>query len=208
MLRSNRRRIQRFALSGSHTGRKERQDMNSTNLVNTLILVEQTTNQHNHPQYEILNPHLYPERISYCWYCGVPLFAMAGIGVRTPEGWTTSVEVPHGYKRWVRDHQFPKSRGGIDNGNIVPACDSCNGSKGKKTVEEYREKVSLAGADKPLRQTTGVLKYLITKYVMPAAATTALQTALAEVEQELANLPRNEIVFFGERPEERHRYAV
>lgn len=38
----------------------------------------------------------------------------------------------------THDHVTPKSRGGTDDpGNIVPACWSCNTSKGRKTLEEW-----------------------------------------------------------------------
>lgn len=37
------------------------------------------------------------------------------------------------------DHVMPKSRGGSDDpSNLVPACSSCNWSKGAKTLEEWR----------------------------------------------------------------------
>ena len=49
-----------------------------------------------------------------CWYCGAS-------------------EAP------TLDHVMPRSRGGADDPeNLVPACKSCNSSKGAKTPEEWR----------------------------------------------------------------------
>lgn len=53
-----------------------------------------------------------PSRFYECRYCGRPADA------------------------W--DHVFPWSRGGADSpANLVPACTSCNGSKGDDTPEEW-----------------------------------------------------------------------
>jgi HNH endonuclease len=54
-----------------------------------------------------------------CWYCGDT------------------------FTRMTRDRQTPGSRGGTYLlGNVVPACASCNSSKGAATLDEYRFKLS------------------------------------------------------------------
>ncbi len=56
-----------------------------------------------------------------CWYCGLPL---------------------HHFGNGQIEHQQPKSRGGGDEiENLVPACRSCNYSKGTQTVEEFRHRL-------------------------------------------------------------------
>lgn len=56
-----------------------------------------------------------------CYYCGVL---------------TTNEE---GKTKLTRDHILPLSRGGTDDiSNVVPSCKSCNGSKGNKTLEEWK----------------------------------------------------------------------
>lgn len=57
-----------------------------------------------------------------CWYCGANL------------------DVAHMHM----DHVQPLRHGGPDcDGNIVPACPTCNMSKGCKTLDEWREKAAL-----------------------------------------------------------------
>jgi 5-methylcytosine-specific restriction endonuclease McrA len=56
-----------------------------------------------------------------CYYCGVCM--------------TKKMEE----RQRTRDHIIPISRGGRDDmSNIVPACRSCNSSKGNKTLEEWK----------------------------------------------------------------------
>lgn len=70
-----------------------------------------------------------------CWYCGEPAF-----------GW---------------DHIQPKSRGGTEcPANLVEACQSCNSTKGTKTLEEYRVYVSRREAGFPRSMTEEVRDWL------------------------------------------------
>lgn len=39
------------------------------------------------------------------------------------------------------DHFVPRSKGGKQGGNIVPACPDCNLSKGNLSVEDFRKKI-------------------------------------------------------------------
>jgi hypothetical protein len=67
-----------------------------------------------------------------CWYCGGYL-----------------------WYSWHHDHQVPRSRGSSNEPeNLVPACEKCNGAKGGKTVEEYRQQI--------LDQEAGRLDHLFT----------------------------------------------
>lgn len=60
---------------------------------------------------------VYAKTDGHCFYCG---------------------EVPSGASRTV-DHFLPVEKGGSDNiDNLFPACKSCNSSKGKFTVDEWR----------------------------------------------------------------------
>jgi 5-methylcytosine-specific restriction endonuclease McrA len=56
---------------------------------------------------------------SYCFYCGKKCSGDS-----------------------VVEHMVPISRGGGDANNIVISCQSCNVSKGARTVEEYRRKIA------------------------------------------------------------------
>jgi hypothetical protein len=59
-----------------------------------------------------------------CFYCGKPVHA-------NPEDFRDEL---------VKDHVFPRSRGGSDFiVNIRPACFNCNRLKGNMTLEEFRE---------------------------------------------------------------------
>ena len=68
-----------------------------------------------------------------CFYCGRTLRKAEEIG-----------DDPHHPERITFDHLIPKSRGcsSKDLTNLVEACRSCNSSKGRKTLEEYREYLS------------------------------------------------------------------
>lgn len=68
------------------------------------------------------------QRLAYhgfkCVYCGVEKH-------ETPEGWLSC------------DHMIPLSKGGQNwPSNLVPACRSCNSSKGSKTYFEYMEQIN------------------------------------------------------------------
>lgn len=39
------------------------------------------------------------------------------------------------------DHFIPKSRGGKEHSNLVPACPDCNNFKGDATIDGFREKI-------------------------------------------------------------------
>ena len=65
----------------------------------------------------------------FCFYCGISLDLNP----------LTSLTSPNGY---TRDHMDPVSRGGSNFlGNLVDCCRRCNLRKGRRTVEEYREKI-------------------------------------------------------------------
>lgn len=49
------------------------------------------------------------------------------------------------------DHFYPKSFGGKQKNNLVPACPDCNLSKGNLSIEQFRDKIS----EMPLRDATG-----------------------------------------------------
>lgn len=63
--------------------------------------------------------------VGQCWYCGCELFAWPSDLSHKPD-----VRSFH-----VREHQEPRSRGGVE---TVPACFSCNSRKGRRNLEEYR----------------------------------------------------------------------
>jgi hypothetical protein len=57
-----------------------------------------------------------------CYYCGV--------------------ELPKS-SRWAVEHQQPRSRNGLDNGdNVAPACSPCNSRKGKSTPDEFKKYIA------------------------------------------------------------------
>lgn len=61
-----------------------------------------------------------------CWYCGCLL--------ETP----ATHRLLQKRNRASVDHQTPRSRGGGEVNNLVPACLRCNGQKRDMTVDEYR----------------------------------------------------------------------
>lgn len=84
-----------------------------------------------------------------CAYCGMSL---------TPD----SVETIEGkYASWMQvDHVQPKAKGGLHAfENMMPACRSCNTSKGHKSLEEYRHSTALRKAGWP-RLTDEVVEWL------------------------------------------------
>lgn len=65
-----------------------------------------------------------------CWYCGAILVEP------NPEDESSKLRVGSWF---CMDHVVPKSDGGTKSlDNLVPACWTCNVSKGKKSLEEYR----------------------------------------------------------------------
>lgn len=64
-----------------------------------------------------------------CWYCGIGL---------------TRGKVPDYKTLFTVDHQIPTVKDGANyESNTVAACFSCNSTKGKKTVEEYRQWIAM-----------------------------------------------------------------
>jgi 5-methylcytosine-specific restriction endonuclease McrA len=71
-----------------------------------------------------------------CWYCGVQLF-------RGNEHRMSSTK-PDG----TIDHFLPLAMGGKSNNeNLVPSCRSCNSSKGKSSIGEYRDRMKKKNGD-------------------------------------------------------------
>lgn len=71
-----------------------------------------------------------------CWYCGV-------------EVWLPNDGEPPGDIKTEStvDHIIPLSRGGSKRlSNLVASCRSCNGSKNRHSLEEYRSKLWLRSA--------------------------------------------------------------
>lgn len=65
-----------------------------------------------------------------CWYCGALL---------TPSMQRARATHPEP-REFVIDHVIPKAKGGSEEiGNLVPCCYSCNATKGRKDVEDFRE---------------------------------------------------------------------
>lgn len=77
----------------------------------------------------------------HCWYCGKQLI------------WPHPDD-PDNRDRvdswFVVEHIVSRSVGGTDDpGNLHPACWACNGSKGKRSIEEYRLYLSVQAAGIP-----------------------------------------------------------
>jgi HNH endonuclease len=65
-----------------------------------------------------LRAQVWAKTDGHCWYCGKKM---------------------NPWNDFTIEHMDPSSRGGCDDlGNLVPACQSCNSRKHRKTVEEYR----------------------------------------------------------------------
>ena len=64
-----------------------------------------------------LKPHVWNKTHGYCYYCGTKITL-------------DSMNI---------DHLIPEKKGGAHNlDNLFPACQTCNSSKGTKTLEEFR----------------------------------------------------------------------
>lgn len=73
-----------------------------------------------------------------CVYCTIPLLCFCEMSPFCDES-GAFVLSKTGPQPALREHVIPKSRGGSDeDGNIVPACNQCNTSKGARTPEEWR----------------------------------------------------------------------
>lgn len=76
--------------------------------------------------------HLLAMQDGLCWYCGCDLHDQP--------------ETPH------VEHQTPLCRGGVDAlENLVMACEPCNLSKGRRTVDEYRRVLAEEDPSEPVR---------------------------------------------------------
>lgn len=67
-----------------------------------------------------------------CWYCGKDLImrkGKAGIGFHT------------GNNLFVIEHLDGSIRDDIN--NLLPACNGCNASKGSRSLEDFRDKLSM-----------------------------------------------------------------
>jgi 5-methylcytosine-specific restriction endonuclease McrA len=70
---------------------------------------------------------IYNKNSGYCWHCNKKL-SFKNYGLIGEKG------------AWEVDHSVPLSRGGTDHlNNLVPACISCNRSKGDLTSREFSE---------------------------------------------------------------------
>lgn len=71
-----------------------------------------------------------------CWYCGE----------QTDMAIQTGITGQAIGKKFTIDHFTPRRFGGTDElDNLVPACWSCNSSKHRKSVDEYRDNVRWRG---------------------------------------------------------------
>lgn len=79
---------------------------------------------------KMLRELIWKKTDGHCWYCGKALV------------WPTNdvVRAKHRVSDWfVVEHIVPRSLGGTNKPeNLTPACWTCNGRKGNKSLEEYR----------------------------------------------------------------------
>jgi 5-methylcytosine-specific restriction endonuclease McrA len=79
------------------------------------------------PKLENLRPHVrafVTASLALCDYCG------SDLDMSDP-------------RAWAMDHVIPRSRGGSNKlENLKMSCRDCNGSKGAKTLEEWRTKLA------------------------------------------------------------------
>jgi hypothetical protein len=104
-----------------------------------------------------------------CWYCGI---LMTEPSMRSPTDWRfADLKTMK-----TRDHRNPSVRGGTDDDeNIVHACFTCNCSKGKKTVDEYRLYLYLkSGAGR----TRMYLRDALSQDVLPATMSESIKAAI------------------------------
>lgn len=84
-----------------------------------------------------IQPQIIEKTKGKCWYCGERFVLGALASDRSIPGYKPTPAEKR--KKLHIDHQTPLSRGGSDDlENLVPCCATCNSSKGRKTVEEYR----------------------------------------------------------------------
>lgn len=106
-----------------------------------------------------------------CYYCGVVL-------------------APFG--TWQVDHMNPLSQGGADTFyNVVAACRACNGSKGKRTVEEFRQAI----IQRTLNHVTNAKEYFERFIIFPDSLHHKAILCLSEAEDSIVN---TDIIFHGE----------
>ena len=87
--------------------------------------IDRSTGQTNKDQWAHIRRFMADEVISktggICYYCGAKLG-----------------------KRFHCDHVLPRTSGGGDNlSNLVPSCHSCNSTKCKRSIEEFRDLLAL-----------------------------------------------------------------
>lgn len=77
--------------------------------------------------YEEIKAVVWKKTRGKCWYCGIDLVFQTVI---------PCMGVPRGKNIFTIDHVVPNRDNDLD--NLVPACNSCNTSKGTKSLEEFR----------------------------------------------------------------------